>query len=843
MFPGERMGWQMKKIKWKRVIVPAVVIVLLVSAVLLVVANGASKEVLTDRYSTAPALTGKVDPDAETALLTKGGLSLYLEPNMAVRVEDANGAVWSTNGHALDGSETVGQFKASYYTANAAFSYMESQADSVDRQQATAFVQDDTLYVQYQLGDYGKTADAVPQYLKNDRMTELFLENLSAEDAETMESFYKYYKDDDAWRIRPKGRNNFEQILVFMEQVGYTDEDLVSDNADGGIATEAVSKPWFTIVLAYTLTDVGLSVSMPSERIEFNADFPLYEVELLPHFGRVDQSEDGYVLLPDGSGALMRFMTDYSARTEYTIPIYELDWSVASDTLSTGQYQYESASLPIFGMKDGSAAYLAVIEGAATKATLHFHPAGEHFERNAVYPTFRMINKDSVYLSGSDNSSKVIVFESSLDDTTCSVHYQFLAENSGYTEMAALYRTQLEEDGLLTSLDADTKVSLLLETIGGVQSDKNFLGVSYEGLTAATTYEQNKLLAEDLLENGVDALDMRLIGWFNDGYYHGYAGNVSLESVLGGKSDWNALRDYAAEAGIGLYPDVDFQRVPSMAWGFFPSTDSASRLDAMEAKYSVLSRALLLEKEDIGLTPSDLYLLSPKKFTSVAESFLNGFKSIQTEGLSLRSTRVYSDFDDKNMISRPEALTALTAQLETLSAKTDLLVENGAQYTFAYTQKMTGVAADSSHYRIADETVPFLQMVLHGSMELYTAPINLASNAETAVLKAIEYGMLPNYQVTYEDSSVLKNSEYSDNYASGYSRWREDILAAYAMADEALNGLIAREIVAHTQVAEQVYATTYDSGDTVYVNYSQSDVTVGEKVVPARGVYRERGEQ
>ncbi len=832
----------MNKKKWIRIIVLAAVILVLACAVLLLILKGAAKEKLTDRYSTAPELTGKVNPDPDTPLLTTDDLSLYLEENMVVRVESSDGTVWSTNGLSHDGKQTTGQFIVSYYTSNAAYSYMESQADSVDKQQAQAFLQDDTLYVQYQVGNYGKTADAVPSFMSNERFQEKFLDKLSEAEAAEMESFYKYYKDEDAWRIRAKGRNNFEKILVYMDQVGYTEEDLAQDNAEGGISIDVSSKPWFTIVLAYNLTEDGLSVSMPVERIEFNADYPLYEVDLLPHFGKLEQSEEGYVLLPDGSGALMRFSTEYTSRIEYTIPIYGLDWSVASDILTTGQFQYEYAALPLFGMKDGEAAYLAVIEGGQSKATINFHQAGPYFQRNAAYLTFRMVNKDSVYLSGSDNSSKVVVFESSLAEETCCVHYRFLPQNSGYVEMAAQYRQYLIDEGMLTDLGEDSQVSLLLETICGVWDKKNLLGVSYEGVTAATTYEQNKLLAEDLLGNGVKDLDLKPIGWFNSGVYHDYAGNVKLNRVLGGKKGWNALVKYAADAGVGLYPDVDFQRIPDMAWGFIPTLDSAFRLDSNEAKFSILSRALLLEKEDYGLTPSNLYLLSPDKYADTTASFLKDFAPIKSGGLSLRSTWAYSDFNGENMISRTETVKLLMAHLQTLSAEADLMVENGAQYTFGYTQKMSGVSSDCSHYRLADEAVPFLQMVLHGSMKLYTTPINLASNFDTAVLRAIEYGMLPNFQVTYEDSSVLKNSEYSDNYASGYESWREDILEAYAMIEESLEGLIGVAITDHAQVGDQVYATTYETGDVVYVNYGKNDATVDGVTVPARGFCREGGD-
>ena len=222
------------------------------------------------------------------------------------------------------------------------------------------------------------------------------------------------------------------------------------------------------------------------------------------------------------------------------------------------------------------------------------------------------------------------------------------------------------------------------------------------------------------------------------------------------------------------------------------------------------------------------------------EGFLKDFAKIRTSGLSLRSTDIYSDFNKNDMISRPETEEILQAQLEKLAQEQELMIRCGGAYTFAYTQVMSGVASDCSHFRLANETVPFLQMVLHGSMKLYTAPINLASNSQTAVLRAIEYGMLPCFQVTYDQSSVLKNSEYTDNFASGYENWREDILEAYKMAQDSLEGLIGCGITEHRQAAQQVFATTYENGDVVYVNYNTEDVTVDGHTVPARGVYRER---
>ncbi len=800
---------------------------------------------LQSKVPSAAALTHKVTANSEVPLLTKGPFSLYLEENMAVRVSDSRtGTVWTTNGNEADGTATTGQFTLSYYTANAAYSEMHSQTDSVEKGQAEAYFEGDVLYVVYRLGNYNKTYADVPNSITNERFEEKFLQHLSEAEQKDLKTYYKYYETEGYWGLRSKGRNNFEDILVFMEKVGYTQDDLAYDHAMFNITTESGPRAQFSVTLTYTLSEEGLSVAIPTERIAFEAEYPLYEIDLLPEFGRMDQSEDGYVLLPDGSGALMRFCTDYSGRSEFSVPIYGLDRSVASDTLTSGQYSYEQAALPVFGMVDGGEGYLAVIDGAPSKAILKAHQAGSHFPRNGAYVTFRMVNKDSVYLSGSDNSSKVVVFENGLAEETCSVQYRFLDSGSGYTEMAAEYRELLVQQGALTPLKSEQEVSLLVETIGGVKAKKNLLGVSYEGLTAATSYTDNCSIAEDLLGNGVAALDMKLIGWFNGGVYHSHAGNIKLNRVLGGSKGWTALLDFAEKHGVGLYPDVDFQKTAVASSGFFPASDAARRLDASEVRYSILSRALLLEKEDIGLTPSSLYVLSPSRLVSETTAFIKKFSAFQTNGLSLRSSgsELYSDFRSGATVPRPEAQKQICEHLSMLSAECDLMAETGFAYIYPYVKKLSGVSVDSSHYKLADETVPFLQMVLHGSVQMYSAPVNLASNKDTFLLRAIEYGVMLNYQVTWADSDVLKNSEYTDNYASGYSRWREDILTSYTQNREALSGLVGCVIKEHEQLSDEVFRTVYSNGDAVYVNYGREDAQINGICVPARGYWRERGE-
>ena len=795
---------------------------------------------LQDRVYDGPALTGEVFADSQAPVLSNNRLELYLDENMSVRLVDKKTAVtWSTNGNAGDGSALPNQFILRYTTKDGTLAEMESQKDSVDKNQAKAYKQDGALYVEYHLGSFEKTLNDVPSQLSEERFKECFLNKLDDQTQEEIQQYYKYFEEDNAWRIKSKGKNNFKRILEIMDEVGYTEEDLKKDNKMFGIITQLGKNPAFTVVLKYTLNDAGLKVTLPNQYIEFLSSFPLYEIHLLQNFGKIDQGTDGYIFLPDGSGVLMDFSQDYAQSSSLALPVYGADLTVKTNALLSYKASSETVSLPVFGMKDAQGVYLAVITGAESKATINAHPAGTYFKRNTAYVSFRMLDNDRVYLSGNEGSNvPVRVFQNALFEDDCSIEYRFLDADHEYSDMAASYRQYLTEQGALSAeQEWAENTPLLIETLSGVKGYKNFFGVSYTGITSATSYEECAKMIQELMDEGVSNLDMKLMGWFNGGYYHQYIGSLSLNKELGGKKQWNNLLAVAKECGVSLYPDVEFQKFAEAAWGFIPLMDASRSLDYAEVKYSIRSPALLNEKNDIGLKPSYLYVLSPTKLLDLTKKYLQNYKKLGAEGISLRSSgnELYSDFNDKQTVDRTQSQSIMEEHLALVQDTVgSIMVNEGFAFTFPYVDKIANVPMESSNYRIAGESVPFLQMVLHGSKTLYGEPANLSVNQKNYILKSIEYGVNLSYQLTYKESSVLKNTEITTNYSSGYEEWKREILSAYQKVNGALAQVQDAFIIKHDKVAENVTCTEYDNGVKIFVNYNDVAVSLEEGMVSAR---------
>ena len=789
--------------------------------------------------ATPAALTGKLSlDDGLTDVLSNDRLTLSISgEDYSVRLTDKNRqVVWSSNPVAEKATPSLlSQFSLSYYDTNGNFSTMNSYADAVKRKQVAAYAQDDSLYVEYQLGDYELTADSVPQKMSIRRF-ESFLGKLSDEKAEQLTAYYRLYESENMYGIRPKGINEFMSVRQLWLEAGYTEDDLLADNAEFGLNASAVNRPYFTVVLQYTLNEDGFTLSVPTERLLFDDDYPLYDITLFENFGRTDRTDDGFLFLPDGSGALIRFDTENTRREKASVAIYGEDLTVTTTAKLAQQVNTERAVLPVFGMNDGGTGYLAVIEEGQANASVEAYRSGGYNDYNAIYPRFIVINKDNVYMEGSSSeNSKVPQFQRTLFDGAYRVRYILLEDEATYSAMACTYRSYLYAKGDLAKSGSRT-VPLVVETVGGVTGYKNFLGVSYVGVKAATTYQQNIDILEAFREKGVSNLELVLTGWFGGGVYHEYPKSLDLIGVLGGKKGLQSLLDYAGDKGITVFPDVNLMTVYRSGNGFYTPNDASSTLDLNTAKLYTLSYASGLHREDDGVMQVESFILSPARLAALTNKFVPALQKHGFKAVSLRSSgnELYADYDRKNTVDRITSQQKSIESLATIAGGVDkVMVREGNSYALPYATHILGAATESSGFLITSEDVPFLQMVLHGSKSLSGDPINLQPNYRVAVLKAAEYGMSLHLQLTYEEAHILKDTDYADNYSSCYTDWLDVIAQQQMRLETALNPVSDALMVEHEALADGLTVTRYDNGYAVYVNYTKAEQTVGEITVPA----------
>jgi hypothetical protein len=135
---------------------------------------------------------------------------------------------------------------------------------------------------------------------------------------------------------------------------------------------------------------------------------------------------------------------------------------------------------------------------------------------------------------------------------------------------------------------------------------------------------------------------------------------------------------------------------------------------------------------------------------------------------------------------------------------------------------------------IEKQSVPFLQMVLHGYVSYCGTSLNLSDDLDTEFLKAIEYGSGICYCLNNAEPELLKNTNYSELYSTQYSHWEKDAVAHYALANEALAGTVGAVITNHLSTQKDLYVTYYDNGTVIAVNYGKTPVSFQGITVEAR---------
>jgi len=101
---------------------------------------------------------------------------------------------------------------------------------------------------------------------------------------------------------------------------------------NGFLATYTFKKEGFVIPIAFTITDEYLSVDLLVGKLKElkKEKYRLVSVMLLPFFGAASTNDSGYIVVPDGCGALINFNNNKGAET-YSQRVFGSDFAIVPD--------------------------------------------------------------------------------------------------------------------------------------------------------------------------------------------------------------------------------------------------------------------------------------------------------------------------------------------------------------------------------------------------------------------------------------------------------------------------------------------------------------------------------
>lgn len=718
-------------------------------------------------------------------------------------------------------------------------------AQSISSKQFTAESLKNGLRITYTIGDTSAGIDALPQYISQARLEEKVLSKLDASTAKYVAT--RYYPKEGSPDIMERIDAQVSKPLVLKKMTGafvlagYSAEDLAQDNAENGIGGgSGSSKPNFVIPLEYRLEEGSLVVTVPVNQVKESGQYQIRSLELLNMFGAADRLTDGYMLVPDGSGSLIRLNNGKVKEEQYVQRVYGPDPN--DNSYRRGQVS-QNARMPVFGMKAGDGAWFAIIEKGDAIASIAADISGKKNSYNFIHSSYSLRGEDELELYTGATIQEIQLLSEEIYKGDIQVRYSFLSgDKASYSGMAELYRDKLVAEKALTPVAEEQSIPFYLDMLGAVDKQKSLLGVPYRSEISMTSFRQAALIAGQLKQDGIGRLLMRYTGWSGKGVNHSTPDKLKTESVLGSRSELTALRDQLTQAGGTLFPDVAFQQIYHNDSGFTPPSDAARFVTREEAQLYPYNRAL----NRMDMTLGGYYLLSPAKLPYYVNSFMDKYAGFGMQGVSLRDLGnvLSSDFRASRVIQRETAKAIVKEQLEKISQDVgQTMVSGGNAYAWPYADHLINVPVSSSGFALTDEDVPFYQMVVHGFISYTGAPVNLSDEQDmhTQLLSSIELGSAPYFSWSYEPSSKLKFTHFDSMYATSYQDWYKQAVSMYKEVNEVLAPVQHAQIVNHIRHQEGVVEVQYSNGISIYVNYTGKDVSVQGTAVGA-GQYVIEGE-
>lgn len=543
-------------------------------------------------------------------------------------------------------------------------------------------------------------------------------------------------------------------------------------------------------------------------------------------------ADEGYIFVPDGSGAVINFNNGKTSTQAYQSKVYGEDMAVSK---LKAPNKTEQTYFPVLGMVknvDGhNEGMLAIVtEGdayASVNATVSRQAATNY---NSAWFSFEFRATDT-YTMGT--KTPLTVFQSGdvrLDGIE--VSYYFLSDDSlGIADLADTYRNYLINEKGLTKQNTDDSNALSVTTVGGTITKKSVLGFPVDTQTVATSYGNAQEILSNLKDLGVD--NIRLI--FNDFTDTAIRGRVTTGAAysgkLGGKSAFNELYEYVKSSGGTIYPGVNFMEYTSSGSGYSFTLNSSKRVTNAYATQTDFD--LAFGNPDTDVRPTWTILSPyywPDVFRKITESFTS--EGIDTITLQQATETLYSDFsryndDGKAHFVRNDSIKILTDGYQRIKdSGISILAQECNAYALPYVSAITNVPLFSSNYDLFDYDVPFYQTVIHGYIPYSSKPVNASSNANELRLLSMMTGSGINYMLMYNSPNEFTDTKYDKYFYSKYEGWLEFAAKDYKMYSELVGGLSGETIVDYTHETDYVYSVEYSNGTVIKVDVDKETITV-----------------
>jgi len=589
------------------------------------------------------------------------------------------------------------------------------------------------------------------------------------------------------------------------------------DMVDSGfIANVLFEEPRIELTLHVLLEEDTLTVEIPDNSIrEENADFSLQTVYVYPFLGATKDAP-GYMFIPDGSGALIRTDEKTLATQPFSGRIFGNDDGISGVKMTGELPQPENITIPVFGIirEQHESGFVAVVEGGSKYSEIVAYPSGVTTPFNWV--TSRFIYRE-VYSKPLDRKGNVInVNQENRNTFDALIRYAFLSdEDADYVGMALRYRQMLLNQGILreANVEQNESIPVRIEFLAA----ENKQGLLFNNIVPMTTVGQMRSILYDLWNHHLQQLIVVVRGWSQGGATGASPSHFPFERSTGSKDEWLDFVSDFGQKRIPVYLFTDYLAAHTEGRGF-SKADIAQSISGQFISYPFL------------------HLLNPFATDRIFREQMKRFKEYDISNIAVATIgeRLISSHDEGKISSRANTANIYANMFSDFSESIRFALYNPNVYLWNITFQYLDIPMDSSGFLMESDNVPFLQIVLRGSMDYFGSFINFKGNRTQEILRHIDYGSYPSFILTHDDPVKLLDTGSAWIYTSQYEVLRDEIKSVYTKINDALKYVRGESFISRDTLTEGIVKNTYTNGVSIFINYTDENFTYMDIVIPAQ---------
>jgi hypothetical protein len=206
-----------------------------------------------------------------------------------------------------------------------------------------------------------------------------------------------------------------------------------------------------------------------------------------------------------------------------------------------------------------------------------------------------------------------------------------------------------------------------------------------------------------------------------------------------------------------------------------------------------------------------------------------GAPSVTADGIT---NRLISHWGRNDSISTSETIDLFEATFASSPLPINAKTPNA--YLWKHIDRFLETPVFPTQYILQTDTVPFLQLVLHGTMEMYAPYANFSFYTQRDILRMIDYNVYPSFALTYEPAHLLSSTNSLKYFSTEYAVYRDIIKRVHTEVSAALSQVKGREWLNRTVLAEGVILNEYSGGIKILINYTDDSYVYSGVTVNAQ---------